>query len=116
MAGDGILKAYSLSSQDVRADPLIDLSVGRKLALFRKMDVISIKDYNIVCQFKTKRNNLFHTGGLFFSSLTNEEKEQIMDSGEKAIAIMENVTNLLGERQTGRYVYLQKEKGNHCDK
>ena len=47
----------------------------------------------------------------FFSSLTNEEKEQIMDSGEKAIAIMENVTNLLGERQTGRYVYLQKEKG-----
>jgi len=80
------------------------------------MDVISIKDYNIVCQFKTKRNNLFHTGGLFFSSLTNEEKEQIMDAGEKAIAIMENVTNLLGERQDGRYVYLQKDKEANYDK
>jgi hypothetical protein len=115
-ADEGILKAYCLSSQDVRAKPLLDLNFGRKLSLFRNMGVISIEDYNIVCQFKTKRNNLFHTGGLYVSSLTNEEKEQIMDIGQKAIDIMENLSNLLSERQKGRYVYLQKEKRDNYDK
>ena len=100
----------------MRADPLLEFGIDKQLSLFRKMNVISIKDYNIVCQFKKRRNDLFHTGGLFASSLTNEEKEQIMDVGERAVDIMENVTNLLGERQTGRYVYLKKEKGDNCDK
>jgi hypothetical protein len=95
---------------------LLDLNFGRKLSLFRKMCVISIEDYNIICQFKTKRNNLFHTGGLYVSSLTNEEREQIMDMGQRAIDIMENLSNLLAERQKGRYVYLQNEKGDNYDK
>lgn len=90
------LKAYCLSSQDVRAKPLLDFNFGRKLGLFRNMGVISIDDYNTVC--------------------SDEEKEQIMDIGQKSIEIMENLSNLLGERQTGRYVYLQKEKANNYDK
>jgi hypothetical protein len=116
MADDGILKAYSLSSQDVRADPLLDLSVGRKLALFRKMDAISTEDFNIVCQFKDKRNYLFHRGGLFFLSIQHEEKEQIMDVGERVVDIMEKLDSLLGGRQGDRRVYLRKEKGDNCDK
>jgi len=95
---------------------LLDLSVGRKLLLFRRMGVLSLEDYNIVLEFKTRRNNLFHKGGLFVLSLTNEEKEQIMDAGEKAIAIMENLTNLLGERQSGRHVYVPKNKEANYDK
>ena len=83
---------------------------------FRKMDVISTEDYRVVCQFKEMRNNLFHKGGIFFLSIPNEEKEQIMGVGEKAVDIMEKLVNLLGERQRGRYGYLKKEKKSICDK
>ncbi len=95
---------------------MLDLSVGRKLALFRKMDVISTEDYHIVCQFKEMRNNLFHKGGIFFLSIQNEEKEKIMSVGERAVDIMEKLVNLLGERQGGRYVYLKKENESTYDK
>lgn len=116
MADDGILKAYCLSSQDERADTLLNLNVGKKLSLFRKMDVISVEDYNTVCQFKDRRNNLFHKGGIFFLSIQTEEKEKIMDVGERAVDIMEKLDSLLGERQGDRRVYLKKEKGDNCDK
>jgi len=116
MADDGILKAYSLSSQDVRADPLLEFGIHKQLSLFRKMGVLSIEDYNIVFEFKTRRNNLFHKGGIFFLSIQHEEKEQIMDVGERAVDIMEKLDSLLGERQGDRRVYLKKEKGDNCEK
>ncbi len=115
MADDCILKAYSLSSQDVRADPLLELGIHKQLSLFRKMGVLSIEDYNIIFEFKTRRNNLFHKG-IFFLSIQHEEKEQIMDVGERAVDIMEKLDNLLGGLQGDRRVYLRKEKGDNCDK
>lgn len=111
------LKAYSMSSQDARAKPLLDLGIDRQLKLFRNMEILSIDDYKTVCDFKTKRNDLFHTGGLFvFPNLTNEEKEQIYEIGERALNIMEKLSILLGERQKGRYFYPTKNKGDNYDK
>lgn len=113
-ASESILKAYSLSSQDVRAKPLLEFSIDKKLKLFRSMDVLSIDDDNKVCEFKDKRNNLFHAGGLYASSLSEKEKDELMDIGLKAVDIMYRLSNLLGERQKGRYVYLKKEnEENH---
>jgi hypothetical protein len=78
------------------------------------MDVLSIDDYNTVYEFKNKRNNLFHTGGFYVSNLTEKEKEELMDIGQKGVDIMYRVSNLLGERQSTIYVYLKKEnEENH---
>ena len=107
MADESILKAYSLSSQDERAKPLLEFGINKQLILFRSMNVLSKDDYNTVCDFKDKRNNLFHTGGLFVSSITEKEKEELMDVGQKAVDIMTALSNLLGERQATRYVYLK---------
>ena len=109
-ADEGILMAYCLSSQDVRAKPLLEFSFGKKIMLFRNMDILSIDDYNILHEFKNKRNELFHTGGLYFPSLTDTEKEGIMDTGLKAVEIMQKLVGVLNERQRGRYLYLKKEK------
>lgn len=107
MADESILKAYSLSSQDERAKPLLEFGINKQLRLFRNMDVLSKDDYNTVCAFKDKRNDLFHTGGLYVSSIIEKEKEELMDIGQKAVDIMFRLSNLLGERQATRYVYLK---------
>jgi len=110
LSDEGILMAYSLSSQDVRAKPLLDFSFSRKLSLFKNMQILSTKDYYVIEQFRTKRNELFHVGGLYLSSLTDDAKEETMTIGLKAVQIMNSIIPVLNERQSGRYVYLRKEK------
>ncbi len=47
-ANESILRAYSLSSQDVRAEPLLTLSLDRKLQLFKHMQLLSSEDYKLL--------------------------------------------------------------------
>ena len=106
-ADECILMAYALSSQDVRAEPLLELSVSKKLRLLRNMCVLSADDFAIISEFRLKRNNLFHTESMFALSLEKEEKERIMELGKRATEIMYRVSDVLRERQAERRVYLK---------
>lgn len=105
-ANENILKAYSLSSQDVRAEPLLNLNIDRKIQLFKKMKVLSRNDYKLIHELEIKRNSLFHTGGLFIPNMTDEEKKAIRTMAECSIDIMNKLSDLLGQRQGERRVYL----------
>ncbi len=88
-ADESILKAYCLSSQNPKADPLMELSIGKKLAILKDIGYLSHDDYGKVLEFKKKRNDLFHHGGLFIRGLTEEQKDEIMDLGIVAVDIMD---------------------------
>jgi hypothetical protein len=88
-ADESILKAYCLSSQNPKADPLMELSIGEKLAILKDVGYLSQDDYSKVLEFKKKRNELFHHGGLFIRGLTDEQKKEIMNLGIVAVDIME---------------------------
>jgi hypothetical protein len=102
---ESILKAYGLSSHDVRAQPLLALSVAKKLELFKYMKCLSSKDYDMVNDFRKKRNELFHMWGLSIPNLTKEEKEEIMDKGLRAVDIMNNLSEFLGQPQSIKRFY-----------
>jgi hypothetical protein len=87
-ADQSILKAYGLSSQNPRAQPLLDLSIGKRLELFKKTGFLSKKGYDTVLKFVKKRNDLFHKGGLFIRALNDNEKEEIMDMALLAVDVM----------------------------
>jgi hypothetical protein len=89
---ESILKAYGLSSQDPKAKPLLDFSVGKQLELLKERGCLSAEDYQTVLECKKKRNDLFHTGGLFIFALSGGEKEEIMDSGMLAADVMHNLS------------------------
>jgi hypothetical protein len=74
------------------------------------MDVLTIDEYNKVCAFKNKRNDLFHTGSLYLSNLSDTEKIEIMDMGLEAAGIMQKMVVVLNELQQGRHIYLRKQK------
>ena len=82
------MKAYGLSSQNPRAQPLLDLSIKRRLELFKEMGFLSREDYHTVLKFVEKRNQLFHRGSLFIQALSNDEKEEIMDMALLAVDVM----------------------------
>ena len=86
---ESILKAYCLSSQNPKADPLMELSIGKKLAVLKNAGYLSQEDYSAVLEFKKKRNDLFHVGGLFVRGLIDKEKEEIMNLGIVAVSIMD---------------------------
>ena len=73
------LSAYGLSSQDMRARPLVKLPVADKLKLLKRLDRLSDEDYDTLTKFKDERNALFHMGGLFFPNWTEEQKKDITD-------------------------------------
>ncbi|MGD0072628.1 MAG: hypothetical protein ABSB71_13835 [Candidatus Bathyarchaeia archaeon] len=88
-ADESILRTYCLSSQNPKADPLMELSIGKKLAILKDVGYLSQDDYNKVLEFKKKRNDLFHYGGIFIRGLIDKEKEEIMDLGIVAVDIMD---------------------------
>jgi hypothetical protein len=106
-ADESILMAYSLSSQDARAEPLMNMNLDRKLQLFMKMKVLSKIDYKILNKLQIKRNNLFHAGGLFIPNMTDDEKSEIIKMAKDSVNIMTKLTAMLRERQGERRVYLQ---------
>jgi hypothetical protein len=55
---------------------------------------------------KSKRNNLFHTGGLSVPEMTDEEKNEIRRIAKKSIDIMNRLSELLNQRQGERRGYL----------
>lgn len=55
------------------------------------MNVLSEEDYKTVCEFKTKRNDLFHLGGLYLRILTDKEKEEIMSILQRAVNTKQNL-------------------------
>jgi hypothetical protein len=91
-ADQSILKAYGLSSQNPRAQPLLDLRIRRQLELFKKTGFLSTEGFNTVLKFVEKRNLLFHKGGLFIRSLSDHEKEEIMDMALLAVDVMHNLS------------------------
>jgi hypothetical protein len=104
---ESILKAYSLSSQDARAEPLLGLTIDRKFLLFRKMKVLSKDNHKTLIKMEVKRNSLFHIGGLFLPNMTDSEKKEITGMAVQSMEIVYDLSNLLGERQGERRVYLQ---------
>jgi hypothetical protein len=88
-ADESILKAYCLSSQNPKADPLMEFGIGKKLAILKDVGYLSQDDYAKVLEFKKKRNEFFHYGGLFIRGLTDEQKKEIMNLGIVAVDIME---------------------------
>jgi hypothetical protein len=91
-ADESILKAYCLSSQNPKAEPLLELSIGKRLEIFKDIGCLSQEDYNVVLEFKKKRNALFHRGSLFIRALSAEEKEEIMDSAMLAVDVMHKLS------------------------
>lgn len=87
-ANECILKAHGLSSQDPKSEPLLELKVDRKLKVLRDLRILPVDAYEIVNQFKKKRNHLFHLGALFIPGLSEPEKEEIMDLGMHAVDAM----------------------------
>jgi hypothetical protein len=86
-ADNSILKTYCLSSQNPKAKPLLDLSIGKKLEIFKKVGYLSQENYDKVLAFKVERNNLFHKGALFL--LDEGKKDEIMDLALIAVDVME---------------------------
>jgi hypothetical protein len=91
-ANESILKAYRLSSQDLKSEPLLHLSVGRKLEVLKELGYLSTDEYQTVFEFKKKRNDLFHRGALFILHLSQPEKEKVMDMGMQAADVMHNLS------------------------
>jgi len=91
-ANEDILKAYRLSSQDPKSEPLLHLSVGRKLEVLKELGYLSTDEYQTVFEFKKKRNDLFHRGALFILHLSQPEKEKVMDMGMQAADVMHNLS------------------------
>ena len=91
-ADESILKTYCLSGQNPKAEPLLELSIGKRLEIFRNLGYLSQKDYEVVLEFKKKRNALFHRGGIFIHALSDREKEEIMDSAKLAVDAMDNLS------------------------
>lgn len=91
-ADESILKTYCLSSQNPKAEPLLELSIGKRLEIFRNVGYLSKKDYEVVLEFKKKRNALFHRDGIFIHALSDKEKEEIMDSAKRAVDVMDNLS------------------------
>jgi hypothetical protein len=94
-ADQSILKAYGLSSLNPRAQPLLDLSVGKRLELFKKTGFLSTEGYNTVLKFVRKRNELFHKGSLFIRTLNDHEKEEIMDMALLAVDVMHQLSETI---------------------
>lgn len=90
-ANQSTLKAYGLSSQNPRAQPLLDLNIRRRLEVFKKIGFLSTEGYNKVLKFVEKRNYLFHEGSLFIQSLKDCEKEEIMDMALLAVDVMHDL-------------------------
>jgi len=87
-ANECILKAHDLSSQDPKSKPLLKLSVGSKLKKLKDLGVLPVAAYEIVNQFKMKRNDLVHRDALFILGLSEPEKEEIYDMGMHAADAM----------------------------
>jgi hypothetical protein len=88
------LRAYGLSSQNPRAQLLLDLRIAKRLELFKKTGFLSAEGYNTVMNFVKKRNYLFHKGGLFVLNL-DDEREGIMDMALLAVDVMYNLSECI---------------------
>ncbi|HMK94664.1 MAG TPA: hypothetical protein VK536_04600 [Candidatus Limnocylindrales bacterium] len=104
-ADESILKAYSLSSQDVRAEPLLRFNIDKKFQLFRDMKVLSKTDYKLLQKMEIKRNRLFHSGGIFIPNMTDNEKKEITVMTVQSMEIIYKISELLGQRQGERRIY-----------
>jgi hypothetical protein len=92
MSSSAVLRAYGLSSRDTRADLLLNLSVGQKLACFKDTGYLTQKEYQTVKEFKDIRNDLFHESGIMLTHLTPSRKEKIMDCGMRAADVMHDLS------------------------
>jgi hypothetical protein len=95
-ADNSILKMYCLSSQNPKANPLLDFSIGKKLEMFRKTGCFSQENYDKVYAFKAERNSLFHRGALFL--LEESKKDEIMDLAIVAVDVMEALMHSIEQK------------------
>lgn len=99
MTLDGaVLQEYVLSSRDLRAKPILDLRVSDKLNLQRKLGYLSDKDYATIQKFKDKRDQLFHTDGLFFPNMTETDKQEFVDMAIAAVDVAHELSHTVSSR------------------
>lgn len=94
-SNEGILRAYGFSSQDPKSNPLLEMSVGRKLKVLNELGYLSAEEHQIVRRFKEKRNCLFHSDALFVPNLTQPQKDEVMDLGMVAADVMHSLRERL---------------------
>jgi len=82
-----------ISSQNTRSKPLTNLRVSDKLKLFRQMELLYDTEFDVIQQFKTKRDGLFHQDGLFFPNYTEAEKHELTDKAIAAVDVMHNLSD-----------------------
>jgi hypothetical protein len=74
-----LLRAYGLSTQNPKSKWVIDLIVSTKLKLLNLMELLSDTEFNIIQQFKKKRDGLAHRDRLFFPNYNEAEKNKLTD-------------------------------------
>src|SRR5207244_11206605 len=81
-------RIYGISSQNTRSKPLTNLRVSDKLKLFRQMELLSDTEFDVIQQFKTKRDGLFHQDGLFFPNYPEAVKRTLTNKAIAAVDAM----------------------------
>jgi phosphorylcholine metabolism protein LicD len=93
-----ILKEYSVSSSDPKAEILLNLRFIDKLNLQRNLGFLNQEKYDTVLRFSQERNRFFHSWSknwqkypslaLFILGLSPLEKEEIMDMAIEAARVV----------------------------
>lgn len=70
-----LTNTFGLNLSDERAELLLDLPFGRKLAFLKKMKMISASEFSKINAFKSSRNDLVHHQGKDILKVLFEEEE-----------------------------------------
>jgi hypothetical protein len=73
-----LLYAYKIPGPDPRSDPLVEMRIGDKIRVQKKLGNLTEEEANTIQKFKAARDDLFHRGGLVFPNFQEEEKKRLM--------------------------------------
>lgn len=57
-----LLYAYEIPGPDPRSDPILEMRIGDKIRVQKKLGNLTEKEANAIQRFKTTRDDLFHRG------------------------------------------------------
>ena len=94
-----VTRQYNMNCDyaDEKVQFLVRSTFERKLQFLKKMCVVNRDEFRMIHRFQEHRNQFFHTlGTSHMDSLSEQEKEQVMD---EAVAAAQTTFNILSRKQ-----------------
>ena len=87
-----VARQYGLFYIDEKAVVILkELTFDKRLTILRKSKAISDEDYAVVHSFQQYRNRLFHGRDPFYYTMSDAEKEPIIDNAVEAVKILQAI-------------------------